>query len=242
MPQPPYQHVALVIIGNEVLSGRTREANAWYAAQKMFAHGCKVAEVVIIPDEQDAIITHVQRLHQQYDAVITSGGIGPTHDDITMQAIADCFGVRLLEHAETMEQLYARFGTDVDEGRRRMARLPETAEPIICSASLMPGAKIQRVYVLAGVPSIFASQLDSFMDDFSGRPFMRQEIEVQMQESQFAAALGAVQEQFPDVEIGSYPMRCTDHPRGKICLSCQDEARMQQALKAVHDMLAALPL
>ena len=240
MTQPPYQTAAILIIGNEVLSGRTREANAWYAAQQMFAHGCKLAEVAIVPDEHDTIVESLGRLHQRYDAVITSGGIGPTHDDITMQAVADYFGVRLLEHAETMAKLYARFGSDVDEGRRRMARLPEHAEPIICPASMMPGAKMQRVYVLAGVPSIFASQLDSFMDDFSNRPFLRKEVEVQMQESQFAAALGAIQDDYPDVEIGSYPIHCAEHPQGKICFSSQDADRLAQALTAVEAMIRSI--
>jgi len=233
----PYQTAAVLIIGNEILSGRTREANAWYAAGKFFEKGCKLAEVAIIADIHDEIVTTLRRLCDRYDVVITSGGIGPTHDDITMQAVADCFAVRLLEHAETMQKLYQRFGQDVDEGRRRMARLPETAEPIVCAASLMPGAHIGNVYVLAGVPSIFISQLDSCLHDFGGRPFLRKEIEVDMAESHFAAALTHIQAQFQDVEIGSYPTMCADHPCGKICLSSQNAQHLDAAIDAVQSML-----
>ncbi|MBL1352983.1 MAG: competence/damage-inducible protein A [Zetaproteobacteria bacterium] len=233
----PYQTAAILIIGNEVLSGRTREANAWYAAKNLFDQGCKLGEVAIIADVHDDIVMALQRLSDRYDVVITSGGIGPTHDDITMQAVADCFAVRLLEHAETMQKLYERFGQDVDSGRRRMARLPETSKPIVCSASLMPGAHIRNVYVLAGVPSIFASQLDSFLDRFGGRPFIRKEIDVYMAESRFASALADIQEQFNDVEIGSYPMMCADHPCGKICLSSQHENHLDDAFEAVQTMI-----
>jgi len=233
----PYQTAAILIIGNEVLSGRTREANAWHAAQKLFEKGTKLGEVAIVPDVHADIVNTLRRLSQRYDAVITSGGIGPTHDDITMQAVADCFDVALLEHDDTMQKLYERFGKDVDEGRRRMARLPQTSEPIICPASLMPGAQIANVYVLAGVPSIFASQLDACLHDFGGRPFLRQEIEVEMAESRFAFALSAIQEQFHDVEIGSYPIMCAEHPCGKICLSSQNSDRLQEAVLAVQDMI-----
>ena len=241
MTPTQHQTAAILIIGNEVLSGRTREANAWLAAEKLFSRGCKLREIAIVADVHDDIVEALQRLHTRYDAVITSGGIGPTHDDITMDAVADCFHTRLLEHAETMQRLHNRYGEHVDEGRRRMARLPEQAEPILCAASLMPGAHIDNVYVLAGVPSIFASQLDSFLDDFGGRPFLRKEIDIQGQESLFARALSDIQDQFPDVEIGSYPVSCNQHPCGKICLSSQHETQLDEAVAAVQVMIQNLP-
>ncbi|MDX8384181.1 MAG: competence/damage-inducible protein A, partial [Ghiorsea sp.] len=160
MPITPHQTAAILIIGNEVLSGRTREANAWFAAGALFKAGCKLGEVAIVPDIKDNIINTLQRLSQTYDAVITSGGIGPTHDDITMQCVADCFDVPLLEHAETVQLMGDFFGQDAfNAGRRRMARLPHGSQPVICEQTIAPGAKIQNVYVFAGVPDIFASQL-----------------------------------------------------------------------------------
>jgi len=207
-----HQTAAILVIGNEVLSGRTREANAYFAAQKLF--------------EKDS-----------YDAVITSGGIGPTHDDITMDAIAESFDVSLLEHQDTITKLHEYYGDDINSGRRRMARLPESAKPIICEKSFMPGAHIGNVYVLAGVPEIFASQLETFLNHFGGRPYIRHEIDVSLPESLFAEALESIQAHFPDVEIGSYPRLCGKKACGKICLSAQDESLLYHAKKRVKTML-----
>jgi len=228
------------VIGNEVLSGRTREANAYLAAQKMFERGCRLSEVAIVPDLKGDIIDTLSRLRHRYDAVITSGGIGPTHDDITMDAIAESFDVPLLEHEATMAQLYERYGDQLNAGRRRMARLPKTAEPILCDASFMPGAHIGNVYVLAGVPSIFASQLETFLGDFGGKPYIRHEIDVTMPESLFAKALSDIQAQFPVVEVGSYPKVCGNKPCGKICLSAQDEKELHRAKEAILIMLQGI--
>ncbi len=233
-----HQTAALLIIGNEILSGRTREANAWLAARRLFARGCKLKEIAIVPDERNAIIGALNRLRTAFDAVITSGGIGPTHDDITMECVAAAFDAPLLEHEATLALMRAHYGEDrLNPGRRRMARLPAGAHPIVCARSIAPGAHIGNVYVLAGVPEIFASQLDAVVDEFGGRGFMRKEIEVRLPESRFAAALADIQRQFPDVEIGSYPQHCGDRPQGKICLSAQDEARLAQACDAVRVML-----
>jgi molybdenum cofactor synthesis domain-containing protein len=242
MPTTSYKHqsVAILVIGNEVLSGRTREANAYFAAQKMFERGCKLSEMAVVPDIKSDIMDTLNRLRQRYDAVITSGGIGPTHDDITMDAVAACFAVPLLEHQATMDKLRERYGDDINPGRRRMARLPETATPIVCEKSFMPGAHIGNVYVLAGVPSIFESQLESFLDDFGGTPYIRHEIEVSMAESIFANALSDIQQQFPDVEIGSYPRMCGDKPCGKICLSAQHQHTLTQAIHAIEQMLSTV--
>ncbi|MDQ6967844.1 MAG: molybdopterin-binding protein [Mariprofundaceae bacterium] len=242
MPSSPplHQTVAILVIGNEVLSGRTREANAYLAAQKMFERGCKLSEIAIVPDIKSDIINSLNRLRHHYDAVITSGGIGPTHDDITMDAIAESFGIPLLEHQATMDKLLERFGKDVNPGRRRMARLPENAEPIICESSFMPGAHIGNVYVLAGVPEIFASQLETFLDAFGGTPYIRHEIDVNIPESLFAKDLQDIQTQFSDVEIGSYPKLCGKNACGKICLSAQDEARLYQAKEVVNQMLSGM--
>ncbi len=235
-----HQTAAILVIGNEVLSGRTREANAYLAAQKLFEHGCKLSEIAIVPDIKADIIDTLNRLRHRYDAVITSGGIGPTHDDITMDAIAESFGVSLLEHPGTIAKLHEYYGNDINSGRRRMARLPESAKPIICEKSFMPGAHIGNVYVLAGVPEIFASQLETFLNHFGGRPYMRHEIEVNIPESLFAKALADIQEQFPDVEIGSYPRLCGKHACGKICLSSQNANKLKCAMVLVEKMLKSL--
>jgi len=236
-----HQTAAMLVIGNEVLSGRTREANAWLVAQKLFERGCKLAEISVVPDQHEAIISTLNRLRTQFDAVITSGGIGPTHDDITMESVADAFGVGLIEHRFIVQAMTEHYGKDgLNDGRRRMTRVPEGTQLIRCEKTIAPGAHIGNVYVLAGVPDIFASQLDAILNDFGDTPFHRQEIEVALPESMFAAGLEAIQLQFDDVEIGSYPGRCGPKPCGKICLSSQHPERLQLALGLVSEMLAAL--
>ncbi len=236
-----HQTVAMLVIGNEVLSGRTREANAYLAAQQFFERGCKMAEIAIVADHDEAIISSLNRLRAQYDAVLTSGGIGPTHDDITMQAIASAFDVELIEHRFIVQAMTEYFGNEgMNEGRMRMTRVPDGASLIRCDKTIAPGARIENVYILAGVPDIFASQLHSILDDFGDTPFLRLEIDVALPESLFANQLSAIQEQYNDVEIGSYPGRCGPDPAGKICLSSQNPDRLQQAKESVEGMLNSL--
>jgi len=228
----------MLVIGNEVLSGRTREANAWLAAQKLFERGCKLTEIAVIPDLDGAIVSTLNRLRKQFDAVITSGGIGPTHDDITMESVAKAFGVDLIEHQFIVQAMVEYYGNEgMNDGRRRMTRVPATASLIRCGKTIAPGVRIDNVYVLAGVPDIFASQLGSILDDFGSVPYLRREIEVVLPESLFAAGLSAIQNQYDDVEIGSYPGRCGPEPSGKICLSSQNPQRLQQAADDVESML-----
>jgi len=235
----PHRSVAIIVIGNEVLSGRTREANAWFAAQKLFEVGCKLGEVAVIPDIHDNIVKTLNRLRHNYDAVITSGGIGPTHDDITMQSVADAFSTPLLEHADTIRLMTDHFGENaLTEGRRRMARLPDGAKPIICEQSICPGAWIGNVYVFAGVPYIFASQLNAVLHHFdTGQAFIRRELEANMPESSFAGELSHIQAQYPDIEIGSYPGRCGNQPTGKICISGTDQVKIAEVETHIKHML-----
>ncbi len=231
----------MLVIGNEVLSGRTREANAYLAAQKLFARGCKLSEIAIVPDVDTAIIAGLNRLRHQFDAVITSGGIGPTHDDITMEAVAAAFDDELIEHRFIVQLMQGYYGNEgMNDGRRRMTRVPSTATLIRCEKTIAPGARIDNVYVLAGVPDIFASQLDSILDNFGSTPYQRHEIEVALPESLFAAGLTRIQQQYDDVEIGSYPGRCGPDPCGKICLSSQHPQRLQQAVADVEAMLKSM--
>ncbi len=236
-----HQSAAILVIGNEILSGRTREANAHLSAQKLFAYGCKLGEITVVPDIEERIVTTLNRLRSEFDAVITSGGIGPTHDDITMDAVAKAFGVALIEHRHIVQAMTEHYGENgLNAGRRRMSRVPAGAHLIRCEKTIAPGAHINNVYVLAGVPDIFASQLEAILPDFGGAPFLRREIEVAMAESSFALLLEEIQQQFPDVEIGSYPGRCGNKPCGKICLSAQDAEQLTKAEHAANEMLKHL--
>jgi molybdenum cofactor synthesis domain-containing protein len=236
-----HQTAAILVIGNEVLSGRTREANAWLAAQRLFDLGCRLEEITVVPDRLDAIADALNRLRRRYEAVITSGGIGPTHDDLTMEAVAAAFGVPLVEDAAIVRIMQDRFGPEgLNESRRRMALMPQGTQLIRCDKTIAPGAHLDNVYVLAGVPEIFASQLEAILPEFGGAPYIRREIEVPLRESLFAQALEAIQKQFADVEIGSYPSHFTHPASGKICLSGRDATRLEAAESAVRAMLSAL--
>lgn len=240
-----HQTAAILVIGNEVLSGRTREANAYLAAQKLFDRGCKLGEIAIVPDIQEAIVSTLNRLRTQFDAVITSGGIGPTHDDITMDSIAEAFGVELIEHKYIIQVMTEHFGKEgMNDGRRRMTRVPAGAHLIRCEKTIAPGAKIENVYVLAGVPYIFESQLDSILPEFGDGeyPFIRHELDVELPESTFAKELELIQNRFQEVEIGSYPRMCGKKPCGKICLSSKNEGALQESMQAVTAMLNSIQI
>ena len=235
-----HKTAAILVIGNEVLSGRTREANAYLAAQKLFDRGCKLGEIAIVPDTRGAIVSTLNRLRDQFNAVITSGGIGPTHDDITMDSIAEAFGVELIEHKYILQVMTDHFGQEgMNDGRRRMTRVPAGAHLIRCEKTIAPGAKIENVYVLAGVPYIFESQLDSILPEFGDgeHPFIRHEIDVALPESTFAKELELIQNRFQEVEIGSYPRICGNKPCGKICLSSNKRDILDKAIEAVSAML-----
>jgi len=236
-----HQTAAMLVIGNEILSGRTRDANSCLVAQHLFKRGCKLAKIIVVADIESDIVASLKHLKESYDAVITSGGIGPTHDDITMQCVARVFDAALIEDENTLSSMVRHYGKSrLNSGRKRMARLPGGAAPIVCRKSIAPGAHIGNVYVLAGVPDIFASQLGVILDDFGDKPFIRRQIDVTLPESSFAASLEGIQEHYPDVEIGSYPHRCGNRPEGKICLSSQDELRLDEAVAAVQCMLEHL--
>ena len=240
-PQRKHQTAAILVIGNEILSGRTREANAHLAAEKLFERGCRLAEIAVVPDIGERIISTLNRLRADFDAVITSGGIGPTHDDITMESIACAFDVPLIEHRYVVQAMTEYYGKDgLNDGRRRMARVPQGAHLIRCAKSIAPGARLGNVYVLAGVPGIFASQLEAILDDFGGQAFQRREVEVCLPESSFAAALHRIQAQFPDVEVGSYPGTLGHKPCGKVCLNSQNIESLEAAEEAVRSMVEAL--
>jgi molybdenum cofactor synthesis domain-containing protein len=232
---------AMLVIGNEVLSGRTREANAYLAAQKLFDCGCKLGEIAVVPDDAGVIVSSLNRLREQFDAVITSGGIGPTHDDITMESVAAAFGIGLIEHRYIVQLMTEHYGKGgLNDGRRRMTRVPEGSRLIKCDKTIAPGAHLDNVYILAGVPYIFASQLESILADFGDTPFARHEIDVALPESSFSNQLTDIQASYTDVEIGSYPGVCGSRPKGKICLSSQHPEQLQRAVAEVTAMLKAI--
>lgn len=199
---------AVLIIGNEILSGRTIDKNAPYIAEKLFNKGVKLVEIRVIPDIEETIIDAVRTFSKKYDYVFSTGGIGPTHDDITAEAMAKAFGVDLELNAEARDLLRRHYGSEEDltDARLRMARIPAGAELVRNPVSGAPGFKVENVYVMAGVPSIMQAMLDQILPDLAdGAPTIAFTVTAHIQESAVADVLGNIQKEYPQVDIGSYP-------------------------------------
>ena len=200
---------AIIIIGNEILSGRTKDLNSSYLAQKLLHLGISINEIRVVRDDKSQIITTLNSLRKKYTYVFTSGGIGPTHDDITADCVAEAFGVDLPISEEAKRILaahYPRGEKDLNEARLRMARIPTGASMIENSISKAPGFQIENVFVLAGVPKIFQVMVNFVVRKLdSADPIISKTIKIDKPEGEIAGKLEKVALEFPDVSIGSYP-------------------------------------
>ncbi len=200
---------AMIVIGDEILSGRTRDSNMHHLARELTSHGIDLREVRVVSDDRDAIISAVRDLSGKFDNVFTSGGIGPTHDDITAEAVAAAFdtniGVR--EDARAILQAhYDRSGSEMNEARLRMARIPDGAALIENPVSAAPGFSLQNVHVMAGVPAVFEAMVASIVPQMAGgAPLLSQTLCIHRGEGEIAGPLGELADTYPDVSIGSYP-------------------------------------
>ena len=202
---------AMLVIGDEILSGRTRDANMHYLAGALTKHGIALKEVRIVSDDRQAIIDGINALRAAYDTVVTSGGIGPTHDDITAEAIAAAFGKPIDVRADAraiLEAHYKASGAELNEARLRMARIPEGATLIDNPISAAPGFTLENVHVMAGVPVIFQAMVASVLPTLTGgAPLLSQSIRVDRGEGEIAAQLSALADEFPALSLGSYPFQ-----------------------------------
>jgi molybdenum cofactor synthesis domain-containing protein len=200
---------ALVVIGDEILSGRTEDRNIAQVARWLNGQGIRLVEVRVVPDQEQAIVEAVNALRPSHDYVITTGGIGPTHDDITVDSIAAAFGVPVIVHPEArriLEDYYRDRPLGLTEARLRMARVPKGAELIPNPTSGAPGVKMGNVYILAGVPNIAAAMLAALDGRLEGgKPMVSVTVRAHTAESDVAGLLKQVQDEHPGVSIGSYP-------------------------------------
>jgi molybdenum cofactor synthesis domain-containing protein len=198
---------SLIIIGNEILSGRTVDANLPFLAQELGSIGIRMREVRIVPDEEPEIVTAVNSLRARYNYVFTTGGIGPTHDDITAACIARAFGRTFGRNAEAEALLRAYYPPDkLNEARLKMAETPEGAELIDNPVSVAPGFRVENVYVLPGVPRIMQAMFAGLKPKLQGgAPVTSRTIVVFCPEGEIAEPLGRIQAHHPTIEIGSYP-------------------------------------
>ena len=210
-------NAAIIIIGNEILSGRTQDVNVVHLSKWLNELGVKVEEVRVIPDIENSIVNTVNELRKKFKYVFTTGGIGPTHDDITSRSIAKAFNVSYgynKDAYETLEKYYKP--GEFNDGRKKMARMPDKASLIYNPSSGAPGFVVENVYCLPGVPSILKSMVDGLKNKISGgKKILSKTISVITVESEIAKPLEDIQNKFKNIEIGSYPF----FRKGKIGVS-----------------------
>ncbi|OUD09865.1 competence/damage-inducible protein A [Marivivens niveibacter] len=240
MPNPT---AAILIIGDEILSGRTREGNMYYLAGKLTAAGIDLKETRIVSDDRDAIVGAVQALSAAYDHVFTSGGIGPTHDDIT----ADCVAAAFNDHIDVRDDAYALLKAHYDsrdqefnEARQRMARIPDSATLIENPVSIAPGFSIQNVHVMAGVPSVFQAMVATVLPTLTGgAPLLSQSLRIERGEGDIAGPLAELAEAYPDLSIGSYPFTQNGAYGSNIVIRGTDGAMVDEAIVKLTALFSA---
>ena len=236
---------AMLIIGNEILSGRTKDANLHYLAGELTLLGIRLMEVRVIPDLEMVIVDAVNDLRRRYDYVFTTGGIGPTHDDITAECVAKAFGVKLIVNPEArrlLEQQIKKSGNELNEARLRMAKTPDGASLIDNTYSVVPGFQMENVYVMAGVPRIMQAMFEGLKPSLRrGRPMLSRTIACNLPEGTIAEGLGDVQARYPGLEIGSYPSyRSQGGFNVAMVVRGVDEAQIAAAVAEVSELVRAL--
>jgi len=234
----------MVVIGDEILSGRTKDRNVGHLADVMTAIGIDLREVRIVADDEDDIVAAVNALRHRYSYVFTTGGIGPTHDDITADAIARAFGVPCDYDARALAMLeasYAERGIAFTPARKRMARMPKGAEHIDNPISIAPGFRIGNVHVMAGVPAIFQAMLDNVVPTLkTGARLLSETVHCPYGEGTIGDALAEIQKKHPDTIIGSYPKYRDGSFWTELVVRSRDPARLAAAKAEIVAMLAAI--
>lgn len=233
---------AMLVIGDEILSGRTRDANMYHLAGELTAAGIDLREVRVVSDDAPAIIAAVQALSAAYDTVFTSGGIGPTHDDITADCIAAAFNDQIDVRDDARALLQAHYdstGKELNEARLRMARIPDSATLIENPVSIAPGFTVQNVHVMAGVPSVFQAMVASVLPTLTGgAPMLSETLRIDRGEGDIAGPLAILATEYSDLSIGSYPFQQDGKYGSNIVIRGQDAARIAAAMT---DLQAAFP-
>ncbi|WP_299555545.1 molybdopterin-binding protein [uncultured Tateyamaria sp.] len=240
MPNPT---AAMLVIGDEILSGRTRDANMHHLAGQLTEQGIDLKEVRVVSDDQGAIVAAVQAFSDTYDAVFTSGGIGPTHDDITADCIAAAFDtpIDIRDDARAiLTEHYAKSGTALNAARLRMARIPDGAVLIDNPVSAAPGFTIKNVHVMAGVPSVFQAMVASVLPTLTGgAPLISKTLRIDRGEGDIAGPLGELAAAHPDLSIGSYPFIKDGRYGANVVIRGTDGVEVDAALSTLSDHFPA---
>lgn len=232
---------SLVIIGNEILSGRTHDKNIPHLATELNKAGIQLREVRVVPDIEKEIIDAVNAVRARYDYVFTTGGIGPTHDDITTASIAKAFGVRVVRSPEAEKALRDHYGDQINDARLKMADIAEGAFLIPNPVSTAPGFGIGNVFVMAGVPRIMQSMLAATIPLLKGGDSVGSlSVTTDLPEGTIAEGLTAIQNEYATVDIGSYPQFVDGKPQTTLVCRSMHAADNQAAMNKIHDLIQNL--
>ena len=231
----------VVVIGNEILSGRTQDVNLAHIAQQLNEWGVRVAEARVVPDVEEVVVSTVNAARARFDYVFTTGGIGPTHDDITADCIAKAFGVPLVVSDEIAEGLRRRPAPDdVMANRLRMARIPEGATLIANPTGGPQGFRMENVFVMAGIPSVMQGMLSTVGDEIEGGDVVRsRSVAAYLGESQIASALTEIQARYPDIELGSYPFYRSERFGTTLVMRGTSETDLERMLEQIRNAIIA---
>ena len=239
MPNPT---AAMLVIGDEILSGRTRDSNMHFLAGELTKHGVDLKEARVVADDSPAIVAALQELSARYDHLFTSGGIGPTHDDITADCVAEAFGQSIDVRDDAfalLDAYYKAEGREFNAARQRMARIPEKATLIDNPVSIAPGFTVENVHVMAGVPSVFQAMVASVLPGITGgAPLLSQSLTIQRGEGYLAGPLGELAAEFSDLSIGSYPFQKNGAFGANIVIRGTDGARIDAAMTKLAEVFA----
>ena len=228
----------IVIIGNEVLSGKIQDINSYFICTELRRLGVEVQKISTIQDEIPIIGREVAAFSKQFDFVFTSGGVGPTHDDVTIEGIAHGFGLNVVRHPDIERRMRQRFGGDLNEARLRMANVPEGATLLATEALFAPIVKIHNVYIFPGIPKILQERFLTIKERFRDAPYFLKSVYVRYGEGIIAATLNDLLVKFPQLMLGSYPVLDLPEYKVKVTLESKDATYLDQALQA---FVASLP-
>lgn len=224
---------AILVIGDEILSGKTADQNAQLLIGELRALGVALKRILVIPDDVEEVAASVRALAAGFDYVFTSGGVGPTHDDVTLVGVAQAFEVAIVRQPDLEARLRGYFGERIDEAKLRMADVPQGAELIETAEMRWPVLGMRNVYILPGVPELFRKKFLAIRERFRVAPFYARALYTLEDEFDIAARLSAVAEAHPQVAIGSYPSFSSPDYKVKLTLESKDEAALQAAVAAL---------
>jgi molybdenum cofactor synthesis domain-containing protein len=228
----------ILIIGNEILSGKIVDANSPYLCSQLRKLGVEVERIVTIPDDRETIAGEVKWMSEAFDLVFTSGGIGPTHDDLTMEGVASAFGRQVVQSESIAARIQRAQGRAPDESQLKMAMIPEGAMLVDAGDLWFPAIIVENVFIFPGVPELLRSKFESIRERFRGEPFVLRRVYVRQLESDLVPSLNDLLREFPDLMLGSYPQFRESSHRVMLTLESRDAEYLQRALDS---LLARIP-